>query len=141
MLLLAMDSNDTSHTYGDASDDASDDVSTGSDISFAEDLCIALLALLFRADSLVATRMNWHHHIQSLLHENFIPQYHISIQSFNHLLNLLSPKLCLKDKYAVLYGTEICSKIMLHCAIQFIAGCSYHDIHATANISKASFFT
>jgi hypothetical protein len=49
MLLLAMDSNDTSHTYGDASDDASDDVSTGSDISFAEDLCIALLALLFRA--------------------------------------------------------------------------------------------
>jgi hypothetical protein len=29
---------------------------------------------------------------------------------------------------------------MLHCAIKFLAGGSYHDIHATANISKASFF-
>jgi len=59
MLLLGIDSDHSSHTSGNASDDASDDISTGSDMSFVGDLCIALLALSFRAERLVVMRMNW----------------------------------------------------------------------------------
>jgi hypothetical protein len=59
MLLLGIDSEHSSHTSGNASDDASDDISTGSDMSFVGDLCIALLALSFRAERLVVMRMNW----------------------------------------------------------------------------------
>ena len=65
----------------------------------------------------------------------------MSLESFNKLLDVLSPRLQLKDKYAVVNGSEpISCEIMLHCAIRFLAGGSYHDIHATVNISKASFF-
>jgi hypothetical protein len=124
------------------SDDASNDASAISDMSFAEDLCIVSLALSFRADRLVVARMNWHRHVQSLLHENlFHIKYRMSIESFNRLLDLLSPKLHLKDKYAIISGSEpISCEIMLHCAIRFLAGGSYHDIRATAFISKPSFF-
>jgi len=63
------------------------------------------------------------------------------LESFNKLLDVLSPRLQLKDKYAVMNGSKpISCEIMLHCAICFLAGGSYHDICATAHISKASFF-
>jgi hypothetical protein len=76
-----MDYDDSSHTSHDATDDASDNISAGSDMIFAEDLCIAWLALSFRADRLVVTRKNWHHHTQSLLHENlFHLKYRMSIE-------------------------------------------------------------
>jgi hypothetical protein len=53
----------------------------------------------------------------------------MSDESFNKLLELLSPQLHLKDKYALLNGTKpISCEIMLHCAIRFLAGGSYHDM-------------
>jgi hypothetical protein len=65
----------------------------------------------------------------------------MSNTSFNKLLELLSPKLCFNDKFANINGLEpISCKIMLHCAIHFLAGGSYHDTHATAFISRPSFF-
>jgi len=142
LLLLTIEFDASSHTSSDASDDASDDDSTGSNLSLAEDICITLLALSSRANWLVVKRINWHLHTQSLLHENlFHVKYRMSLESFNKLLDLLSPHLWLKDKYAVMNGSEpISCEIMLHCAIRFLAGGSYHDIHATVNISKASFF-
>ena len=124
------------------SDNNSDEASISSDMSVAEDLCIASIALSFRADRLVVVRMKWHHHVETLLHENlFHIKYRMSLASFNQLLQLLSPTLQLKEKYAIRNGFEpISCEIMLHCAIRFLAGCSYHDVRATACISKASFF-
>jgi hypothetical protein len=132
----------SSRTSSNASDDASDDDSTGSNLSLAEVICIASLALSSRAHRLVVKRINWHLHTQSLLHENlFHVKYRMSLESFNKLLDVLSPRLQLKDKYAVVNGSEpISCEIMLHCAIHFLAGGSYHDICATVQISKASFF-
>ena len=84
------------------SDNNSDEASISSDMSVAEDLCIASIALSFRADRLVVTRMNWHQNAQSLLHENlFHINYQMSIKSFNQLLDLLSPKLHLKDNHSL----------------------------------------
>jgi hypothetical protein len=66
----------------------------GSDISVVEDFCITSLALSSRANRLVVMWMNWHHYTQSLLHENlFHVKYRMSIESFNKLLDLLSPSL------------------------------------------------
>jgi len=71
-----MASDDSSTSSSESLDDSSSDGtsckcdSSDSDVSFAEDLCIAWIALSFRADRLAAARMNWNLHVQSLLHEN-----------------------------------------------------------------------
>jgi len=65
----------------------------------------------------------------------------MSLDSFNKLLDLLTPALRLKEQFAIVSGFEpICCEVMLHCAIRYLAGGSYHDIRATAHISKPSFF-
>jgi hypothetical protein len=49
--------------------------------------------------------MKWLHHVEMLLHENlFHINYRMSIASFNQLLQLLSPTLPLKEKYAIRNG-------------------------------------
>lgn len=107
--------------------------STSSDLSVA-DLCIASIALPFRADRLVAMRMNWYHHIQSFLYGSlFHMKYRMSITSCNKLLELLSPVLCIwMRSVPMLLGWSpfLLKKIMLHCVVQFLAGGSYHDICA-----------
>ena len=71
-----MASNDSSSSSSMSSNDSSLDdtfgtfASSGSDVTFAEDLCIASIALSFRADWLAAARMNWNLHVQSLVHKN-----------------------------------------------------------------------
>jgi hypothetical protein len=60
---------------------------------------------------------------------------------FNKLLELLSPALTLNEKYAVMGGLEpISCELMLHCMIHYLAGGSFHDVQATAIISKPSFY-
>jgi RNA 3'-terminal phosphate cyclase len=86
-----MDLDASSHTSGDTSsddtDNASSDLSSGSDMSFLEYLCILLLALSSRANRLVVARMNWHCHTQLLVYENlFNIKYRMSVESFNTLL-------------------------------------------------------
>jgi hypothetical protein len=127
--------------YDDASCNASSVVST-SDLSFVENLCIASIALSFRANRMIVVRMNWIRHVESLLHENlFHVKYRMAIESFEKLLEMLRPELQLKDKYAVMSGMEpISCEIMLHCTIRYLAGGSFHDIHATVFISKPSFY-
>lgn len=113
------------------SDNVSDEASAMRAMSFAEDLCNTLIAQSFIADRLIITMMNWLHHIQLLLRENlFHVKYWMSIDSFNQLLDLLSTQLHFKEKYAIIPGMEPCV-IMLHCAIHFLDGGSYHDVHAT----------
>jgi hypothetical protein len=138
-----MDVDDNSSGTDDASTAASSTVSSsGSELSFLEDLCIASLCLSSRANWLIVTRMNWDQHVQSLLHENlFHVKYRMTLPSFNKLLSFLRPSLQLSDKYAKMSGFEpICCELMLHCCIRYLAGGSYHDIRATAAISKASFY-
>ena len=143
-----MASDDSSSSSSMSSNDSSSDdtfstfASSGSDVSFAEDLCIAWIALSFRADRLAAARMNWNLHVQSLLHENlFHVKYRMSLDAFNELLDLLTPVLRLKEQFAIVSGFEpICNELMLHCAIRYLARGSYHDICAIAHISKPSFF-
>jgi hypothetical protein len=143
-----MASDDSSTSLSESSDDSSSDGTSGkcdssdSDVSFAEDLWIASIALSFRADRLVAARMNWNLHVQSLLHENlFHVKYRMYLDAFNKLLDLLTPTLRLKEQFAIVLGFEpICNELMLHRAIRYLAGGSYHDIRATAHISKPSFF-
>lgn len=107
-----------------------------------EDLCITSIALFHHISWIIVVRMNCHHHVESLCHENlFYVKYWMSTGSFNKLLFLLCPALQLNDKYAVMTGKEtICCKIMLHCMICYIAGSSYHDICTTVFISKTSFY-
>jgi hypothetical protein len=67
--------------------------------------------------------------------------YRMTIDSFNNLLDLLSPTLQLNEKFArMCCGAPTTSKVMLLCTIHLIAGRSYHDIRHTACISKASFY-
>jgi hypothetical protein len=56
---------DSSCETGDAASTVSDD-----DMSIAEDLCVASIALSFRSNRQIVMRMNWYRHCQSLLHEN-----------------------------------------------------------------------
>jgi hypothetical protein len=63
------------------------------------------------------------------------------LPSFNKLLEVLSPTLTLNEKYAEVGGLEpISCEVMLHCTIRYLAGGSYHDVRATAVISKPSFY-
>jgi len=117
-------------------------LSHNSDVSLIEDICLASLALSFRENKLLAAQINWHRHVQSLLHENlFHVKYRMSLSAFDKRLDLLSPKLKLNAKFARMAGSEpISTEIMLHCTIRYLAGGSYHDIRATAFISRPSFF-
>ena len=133
---------DSSTDSDDNSSSISSTTSTSSsDISFIEVLCVASIALSHWVNRLIVIRMDWHRHVESLLHENlFHVKYRMSLVTFNKLLNLLRPTLQLNDKYAVMTGMEpICCEIMLHCTIRFLSGGSYHDICATVSISKPSF--
>jgi hypothetical protein len=38
-------------------------LSSGSDVSFIEDICLASLALSLRENKLIVAKMNWHHHV------------------------------------------------------------------------------
>jgi hypothetical protein len=58
LLLSTLEFDVSSRISSDASD-ASDDDSTGSDLSLAEDICIASLALSSRANRLVVKRSIW----------------------------------------------------------------------------------
>jgi hypothetical protein len=86
--------------------------------------------------------MKWHLHVEMLMHENlFDSMYRMSLPKFNKLLDLLSPKLKLKERYATISGGEpIQCELMLHCMIQFLSGGSFHDIQTVASISKPSFY-
>jgi hypothetical protein len=130
------------------SSDVDDDSSTvslssqGSDLSFIEDVCLASLLLSIRANQLIVTPMNWQRHVDALLHENlFHAKYRMLLSSFNKLLELLSPTLTLNEKCAKIGGLEpISPEVMLHCTIRYLADGSYHDVWATAIISKPSFY-
>jgi hypothetical protein len=134
---------DSCSTSDDASTQASFTTS-GSDgeLSFLVDLCVVSICLSAWENRLIVTRMNWERHVNSLLHENlFHLKYRMTLPSFNKLLCLLCPSLELRDKYAKMGGFEpICCELMLHCCIHFLAGGSYHDICATAFISRPSFY-
>jgi len=105
-----------------------------------EDLCVTSIALSHWVNWSVVERINWHHHVEALLHENlFHVKYRMSIGSFNKLLDLLHPTLQLNDKFALMTGMSLIScEIMLHCPIHYLSGGSYHDILATVSISKPS---
>jgi len=82
----------------DITDTSDDDelvsgLSRDSDVSFIEDICLASFALSFRENKLSVGQMNWHHHVQLLLHENlFHVKHRMSLEAFNKLLDLLSLK-------------------------------------------------
>jgi hypothetical protein len=147
-LTCSSDVDDDSSMTLTCSSDVADDSSTvssssqSSDLSFIEDVCLASLLLSVRANRLIVTRMNWKRHVDALLHENlFHVKYRMLLPSFNKLLELLSPTLTLNEKYAEVGGLEpISHEVMLNCTIPYLAGGSYHDVRATAVISKPSFY-
>lgn len=118
-------------------DDDNDDL-----LSIAEDLCLASALLAYRNNKITRSRLRWQQHVQLLLHENqFHVMYRMTIGSFNKLLELLTPKLQLNERFGRLSsGEPISCEIMLHCTIRYLAGGSYHDIRQTASISKPSFY-
>jgi hypothetical protein len=143
IITSVMESDDSCSTSDDASTWASSTISgSNGELSFLENLCVASICLSSRGNRLIVMCMNWECHVNSLLHENlFHVKYQMTLPSFNKLLCLLHPSLGLRDKYAKVAGFEpICCKLMLHCCICFLAGGSYHDICATASISKPSFY-
>jgi hypothetical protein len=77
-----------------------------------------------------------------LLHENlFHVKYRMSLESFNRLLQMLCPELQSKEKYSIMSGMHpITYEVMMHCTIHYLAEGSFHDICATASISKPSFY-
>jgi hypothetical protein len=49
--------------------------------------------------------LKWHLNIEMLIHENlFDSMYRMSLPKFNKLLDLLSPQLKLKERYATISG-------------------------------------
>jgi hypothetical protein len=111
-------------------------------LSIAEDRCLASALLACRNNKITRSRLRWQQHVQLLLHENqFHIMYHMTIGSFNKLLEMLSPTLQLNERFGRLSSREpITCEIMLHCTIRFLACGSYHDIRQTASISKPSFY-
>ncbi len=98
-------------------------------LSIAENLCLA--------SALLACRNN-----KILLHEiQFHIIYHMTVGSFNKILELLLTTLHLNERFGRLSnGEAISCKIMLHCTIRYLAGGSFLDIRQTASISKPSFY-
>lgn len=123
-------------------DDEDEDASSNSSDSLVFILLLSSVAIAERANKWHVKRMQWHLHTEMLVHENqFDSMYRMSLLSFNKLLQLLSPSLQLKEKYATISGAEpIQCELMLHCMIRFLSGGSFHDIRSVASISKASFY-
>jgi hypothetical protein len=107
-----------------------------------DDICLASVMLSVRANRLIVVQWDWMQHVEVLMHENlFHVKYRMSLSSFNALLKILFPALTLNDLYAIKGGLEpISCELMLHCAIRYLAGGSYHDVWDSALISKASFY-
>jgi hypothetical protein len=116
-----MNTNEDGSLNEDSSCETEDAASTVSDddMSIAEDLCVASIALSFCSNWQIVMRIYWYRHCQSLLHENlFHIKYQISFESFNKLLDMLYLNLQLKEKYAKMSGTKpISCEIMLHCTL------------------------
>ncbi len=78
------------------------------------------------------------------MHEKeFKKFYRMSLFSFNILLELVRPhiKFNLKQSSNASKGRRlIIHEIILHCTLRYLAGGSYHDIHTTAGLSRASFY-
>jgi len=111
-------------------------------LSLAEDLCIVSALLACRTVRITKSRLSWSIHIQMLLHENqFHVMYRMTFDSFNYLLQLLSPRLNVNERFARMSsGAPFLPEYMLSCIIRFLAGGSYHDIRQTGSISKSSFY-
>jgi hypothetical protein len=125
---------------GDDEEDSLDSISDDDSIIII--LSAASEALVERGIKWHGVRMKWHLHAEMLIHENlFDSMYHMSLPKFNKLLDLLSPQLQLKERYATISGGEpIQCELMLHCMIRFLSGGSFHDIQTVASISKPSFY-
>jgi hypothetical protein len=86
-------------------------------LSLAQDLCIISALLACRAVRVTKSRLIWSLHIQTLLHENqFHFMYHMTFDSFNYLLQLLSPRLNVNERFARMSsGAPILPQYMLSC--------------------------
>jgi hypothetical protein len=100
-------------------DDQNDDL-----LLIAEDLCLASALLVCRNNKIMRSRLRWQQHVELLLHENqFHIMYHMTIGSFNKLLENLTPALLLNERFGRLSsGEPISCENMLHCTIRFLAG-------------------
>jgi hypothetical protein len=70
-------------------------------LSLAEDSCIVSALLACRTVRITKSRLSWSIYIQMLLHENqFHVMYRMTFDSFNYLLQLLSPRLNVNERFA-----------------------------------------
>jgi hypothetical protein len=94
MMISNAESNDDSSSISSTTTTTTSSSSSSSNDFFMEDLCVTSIALSHWVNWLVVVRMNWHHHVEVLLHEKlFHVKYRMSIGSFNKLLDLLHTKL------------------------------------------------
>ena len=124
------------------SDTGSNDTDDDSLFTVVEVIVVAEAIMSWRSNRLTRSRLNWQRHVQMLLHENqFDVMYRMTLESFNNLLDLLSPNLQVNERFSPLCcGAPISPEIFLHCTVRFLAGGSYHDIRQSASISKPSFY-
>ncbi len=112
-------------------DDEEDSIDSSDDDSIIIVLSAASEALAERGNKWHGVRMKWHLHVEMLIHENLVDS--MSLPKFNKLLDLLSPQLKLKERYAAISsGEPIQCELMLHCMIWFLSGGSFHDIRTVA---------
>jgi hypothetical protein len=84
-------------------------------LSLAEDLCIVSALLACRAVRITKSRLSLSLHVQTLLHENqFHVMYRMTFNSFNYLLQLLSPSLNVNERFARMSSAHQC--FVIFCA-------------------------
>jgi hypothetical protein len=95
-------------------------------------LSACLLAKNFRKPPVFRERLNWEIHVQRLIEEGeFSKMYRMHYESFNKLVQLLSPALLVdvnQSKRRSIGAEHVYVELVLHCLLRYMAGGSFHDI-------------
>jgi hypothetical protein len=79
----------------------------------------------------------------AIMEKKFKRYYRMSLASFNKLLELLCAHIPINLKQSKNDSKgkhPIIAEIVLHCTLEYLSGCSYHDIHTSAGLSRSSFY-
>jgi hypothetical protein len=108
-------------------------------------LATALLASDIRSNVVECQRLNWQVHVRRLRREGaFSRFFRMSKTSFQKLLTMLRPSLSVNNSQSRCHTSvleHMYGKIILHCTLRYLAGCSYLDIMCNAGISQTAFYT
>jgi hypothetical protein len=83
--------------------------------------------------------------VQRLIEEGeFSKMYRMRYESFNKLVQLLSPALLVdvnQSRRRSIGAEHVYVELVLHCLLRYMAGGSFHDIRESAGLARSTFFS